>query len=114
RRKKLARAIDLNRQGDSVNRHYLTALRLLIVDLIFNRRRRSRRKIRRSLCQRQLLLQKRKLKNLKLRQQRKKIFYRFMELITSSFMSATPSKRRISTRPHSGFKAWHIPGRKPG
>src|SRR5881409_409491 len=88
-------------------------LRRVVVELIFGRHI-QRERGRRSLCQRQLLLQKRKLKNLKVCRQRKKIFYRFKGLITSSFMWVTPSRRRISTRPHSVFKAWRIPGRKPG
>ena len=39
-------------------------------------------------------------------------FYRFTAPITSSFMSVMQSRRPISTRPRSDFKAWRIPGRK--
>src|SRR5207248_2447308 len=63
-------------------------LRAMVVDLIFRGRAR-RERVRRSPCQRQLLLQKpRRLRR------RKRIFYRFKELTTSSFMSVTPNRLR--------------------
>src|SRR5206468_6352358 len=86
----------------------VTALRGLVVDLIF-RRRAQRQRVRRSLCQRQLLLQKRKQ-----RRQLKEIFCRFRALITSSSTSETPNRLRIFTRRRLAFKVLLIPGRKQG
>src|SRR5439155_2343110 len=84
-----------------------TTLRRRIVDLIF-RRRAQRERVRRSLCQRQLLLQKRKLP-----QRRRKIFCRSRAQITSSFTSVTPSRRRTFTKARSVFSRWPTADPKP-
>src|SRR5439155_11900189 len=83
-----------------------TTLRGVIVDLIFRRRAR-RERVRRSLCQRQLLLQKRKPFR-----RPKRIFSRSRVLITSNCMSATPSRPHIFTRRCLVFRVSPIPGRK--
>ena len=44
----------------------------------------------------------------------RKIFSRCKAPITLSFMSATPSRPRIFTRPRLVSRASPIPGRKPG
>src|SRR5206468_11599228 len=66
------------------------------------------KEVRRPLCQRQLLLQKRKLP-----QRRRKIFCRSKVQITSSFTSASPSRRCIFTRAHSVFSRSPTADRKP-
>src|SRR6266850_2609966 len=69
--------------------------------------RRQRERVRRSLCQRQLLLQKPKGSR-----KRRRIFCHYTAPITSNFMSATPSKQPTSTKQLSDFKASPIPARK--
>src|SRR5215470_4592523 len=68
----------------------------------------SAEKVRRSLCQRQLLLQKPK----KL-QGAEKTFCRLRGQITSNFTSVTPNRRRIFIRARSAFSRSRIAGPKP-
>src|SRR5439155_21028467 len=71
--------------------HLATTLRGAGVDLIFGGRA-QRERVRRSLCQRQLLLQKRKWF-----QRPKRIFCRYTARTTSSFTSVMPNRPRIFT-----------------
>src|SRR4030095_10398708 len=68
----------------------------------------AREILRRKLCQRQLLLQKRNEP-----QRCRKIFCRSKEQITSNFTSVTPSRRRIFIKVRSVFSRWLIADRKP-
>src|SRR5262245_53322004 len=88
------------------SRHYATMLRGVTVDLIFRSRAR-RERVRRLLCQRQLLLQKRNEP-----QRCRKIFYRWKVQITLNFTSVTRSRRRIFIRARSVFSRWPTAGRK--
>src|SRR5262249_13954461 len=82
------------------------------LSILYLKRRVQRERVRRSLCQRQSLLQKRKLPRKMLRQSRK-ISCRWKVQITLNFTSVTPSRRRIFTRARLVFSRWPTVDRKP-